>query len=175
MDEYPGPIAAWLQWLDNLEKRQVGLLRTIHIWTDFFVGKLYISIERGNVAVKAELCFCNEGAWLRNSSQGQRIEESLQEEIDFLNSALDNAPNETRLDGGDFDSLANGARTGSMLLLKLGGYSESTSSGPCKWRPYERLFAMLDAAGVPSTDGLSSMLALSAQSSRKERRVGAKK
>ena len=98
----PKPIVACMRWLKGLEDRQLGLLRTFHIWTDYFVAKLYISVRHGEASAHFELCFRDIGVPLRDSRQARHLTQILQRGFDAVNEAL----HERSLKAEDVDFLA---------------------------------------------------------------------
>ena len=101
---YPAPIAAWTRWLGRLEKRGVvSLLRRIHIWTNFFAAKLYISDRPGGPDTRVELSFRYQGASIEGSRQGTELKKDLADKIGSFNEKHQGR----RLEGkDDFDFLA---------------------------------------------------------------------
>ena len=87
-DAYAPPIAAWLDWLNNLESRQMGLLRKINIWTDFFVVKFRISETLREDPVDFEIRFSFEGSKLKSTTEAGAIDGMLRSSIESLNERM---------------------------------------------------------------------------------------
>ena len=121
-------IAAWFRWLKDIGDCNAGLIRKLHVHSDFFTAKFQISSkEGGGHRVKLTLVFRHKGGSLRHSRRAARVVQAAREGIESYTTSLFNGP----LTRPDLNLLVR-------TVLRLVPYFCSmtdTGHGPVKYGP----------------------------------------